>query len=282
MTIQLSLNQATTRPYSLAETAEAAAAAGVSYMGLWLEPVAEIGVAETRRVLEATGITPTSMCRAGFVADKSGAALGKALDDTRRALDVSAETGAPYLTFIAGGLPAGDRSFTRAAGRVTDALAALVPHAAEVGVKLALEPLHPLFATDRSVITTVRQGLRTIEDLPAEHVGLLIDAWATFWDPELAAGLSEAGAAQRLLGYQINDFALPLPLPENMNGRGLPGSGEIDLVSLTEWMMAAGYRDPIEVEVFNEELWRQPLDVIVARTVESFNRVFGLEATGKG
>ncbi|QZY50912.1 sugar phosphate isomerase/epimerase family protein [Leucobacter tenebrionis] len=268
--MKLSLNQATTRPYGLPETAAAAAAAGIEHIGLWLEPVQQIGTAATRALLRDTGLTPTSMCRVGFVADKQGTALREALDATRHALDVCAEVGAPYLTFIAGGLTANDRSISNAELRIADALGELVPHAQQTGVKLALEPIHPLFVHDRSVVTTVRQGLRVVEELAVEHVGLLIDAWATFWDPELESSLADAGSAGRLFGYQINDFTLPLPLPENMNGRVMPGEGTIDLPGLTHSMIEAGYRDPIEVEVFNEELWRLPLEVIVARTVESF------------
>src|SRR5690606_9988059 len=126
----------------------------------------------------------------------------------RRALDVCAELKVPYLTFIAGGLLPQDRSIANAERRLAEALASLVPHAEQTGVQLALEPLHPLFVDDRSIITTVGQALRVVRDLPAAQVGLLIDAWATFWDPELEASLSAAGVAGRLSGYQINDFAL--------------------------------------------------------------------------
>lgn len=268
--MKLSLNQATTRPYPLVDTAEEASRAGIGHIGLWTEPVLELGVARTRRLLADTGLTVSSVCRVGFVADKEGAALRAALDDVRHALDLSAEVGSPVLTFIAGGLPAGDRDVRRAEGRVHDALASLVPHARQSGVRLALEPLHPLFVTSRSVVTSVGQALRVIGQLPAEAAGVLVDAYATFWDPDLPADLAAAGP--RIAGYQVNDFALPLPAPENMNGRLLPGEGEIDLAGLTRHVARAGYRGPIEVEVFSDELWRLPLRTIVARTVEAFSR----------
>lgn len=268
--IELSLNQATTRPYPLVDTAQAASRAGVRHIGLWLDPVAELGVTRTRRLLADTGLGVSSMCRSGFVADQEGAGLDRALDDVRHALDLSAEVGSPFLTFIAGGLPAANRDIRRAEERVREALETLVPHAQAVGVRLALEPLHPLFVTGRSCVTSVGQALRVIEGLPVEAVGVLVDAYATFWDPDLAVSLAAAGP--RIAGYQVNDFALPLPVPENMNGRLLPGDGEIDLVSLTQDVFAAGYRGPVEVEVFNDDLWRLPLETIIARTVESFSR----------
>lgn len=270
--MELSLNQATTRPYPLTKTAEAASAAGIRNIGLWLEPVAELGAQVTKSLLSDTGLTPTSMCRSGFVAGKSAAELDTVLSAVKRDLDLCAEVGAPYLTFIAGGLPEDDRSVANAECRVRDALAQLVPHAQETGVRLALEPLHPLFVTDRSIVTTIDQALRVVADLDSSSIGVLVDAWATFWDPDISAALGRAGAAGRLFGYQVNDFALPLPLPENMNGRVMPGDGLIDLAALTEDVLAAGYADPIEVEVFNEDIWTLPLEEIISQVVDTFDR----------
>ncbi|GGM62184.1 sugar phosphate isomerase/epimerase family protein [Microbacterium saperdae] len=264
----LSINQATTRPYALTDTARASSAAGVRHLGLWLEPVAELGAAETVRLLDETGIRATSMSRTGFVADKSGAALHSALDDVRRAIELSAAVGAPTLSFIAGGLAPGDRDLRAGAGRVRDALEVLAPEARAAGVRLQLEPLHPLFATSRSVVTTVRQALGIIEGLPVESVGILVDAYATFWDADLHDALLAAG--ERIAGYQVNDFVLPLPAEDHMLGRLLPGEGGIDLDAITASVIQAGYTDPIEVEVFHEQLWALPLETIIERTVRTF------------
>lgn len=275
--IELSLNQATTRPYSLEETAEQAAEAGIRWIGLWTDPVAELGIPATRKTLENTGLAVSSLCRVGFVADKRDSALAAALDEARRAIDTAHDLGALQLTFIAGGLPEWDRSIRTAEERVAEALAEIAPYAENAGVRLALEPLHPLFVTGRSVVTTIAQALRVIQDLPVEAVGILVDAYAVFWDPELRTSLHEAAA--RIAGYQINDFALPLPMPEHMNGRLIPGDGELDLVELTREVLGAGYDGPIEVEVFNDELWSRPLKEIIDRTVAGFASSIGALST---
>ena len=268
--MELSLNQATTRPYPLPETAEAASRAGIGHIGLWVEPVEAIGIDATRKLLADTGLRVTSVCRVGFVADQSGADLTRALDRVKSALDLANAVGAPMLTFIAGGLPADDRSIARAEGRVRDALEQLEPYARQAGVRLALEPLHPLFVGSRSVVTTIAQALGVIDGLPAESFGILVDAYATFWDSTFEASVAEAGP--RIAGYQVSDFALPLPTPEPMNGRLFPGDGEIDLVPLTQAVRRAGFTGACEVEIFNDDIWRLPLEVIVNRTVDSFNR----------
>lgn len=264
--MRLSLNQATTRPYGLAETARAASAAGVRDIGLWLESVAEVGTAEAGRILRDTGMAPSSMSRVGFVADKEGVELEAAIDASKRALDVCAELEVPYLAFIPGGLGAPVRQSTDAGeARVRDALERLAPHAAGTGVALAVEPLHPLQVCDRSVISRVAQALRVIEDLPAERFGVLVDAWATHWDPELREAILLAGAQGRLRGYQIDDFVLPLPTPDYANGRVMPGEGWIDLRSISSWVAEAGYSGPVEVEVFNKDIWALPLEEIIDR-----------------
>ncbi len=271
--MKLCLNQATTMPYGLSETIDAAARAGIPHIGLWVEPVEATGVAATRRLLADTGVTATSMSRVGFLADKSGRELDQAYDAVRRALAACAELSVPTLSFVAGGLPAHDRSIRSAEARVRDALERLQPDVAASGVRLQLEPIHPLFVNDRSMVTTVGQALRIVDGLPAEQYGVLVDSWATFWDPEFEDSVARAGAEGRLAGYQINDYALPLPFPNNMNGRLMPGDGVIDLVGMTRTMRSAGYSGPVENEVFNDEIWRLPLAEIVRLTVESFDRV---------
>ncbi|WP_177179957.1 sugar phosphate isomerase/epimerase [Arthrobacter sp. yr096] len=269
-TVELSLNQATTRPYPLIATAEAAMQAGIRHIGLWIEPVQEIGIARTRRLLADTGLSVSSVCRAGFLAGKEGAELKEAMDSVRRALDLSHEVGSPMLTLIAGGFPEHDRSIRNAEDRLRARIEELEPHARETGVRLALEPLHPLFVQSRSVVTRIAQAHRVIKDFPAETVGILVDAYATAWDPTFDDDVLAAGP--RIAGYQVSDFALPLPIPDNMNGRLFPGDGSLDLGSLTASVRRAGFIGPVEVEIFNEDIWELPLQTIVDRTVDSFAR----------
>lgn len=267
MTTQLSMNQATTRGYSLPDTAEALSAAGISAIGLWIEPVDEIGIDETKTLLADNGLSVSSICRVGFVAGKHGTELAAAHDTTKRAIDMAAEVGSPMVTFIAGGLPAGDKNLPAAALRVRDSLEELVPYAQNAGVVLALEPIHPLFASDRSVVTTVAQALDLIADLPATAAGVLIDTYAVWWDPRILESLARAG--ERIAGFQVSDFGVPLSA-DNMNSRLMIGDGCIDFRTLVKAAQKAGYKGPIEAEIFNNELWTLPLNMIVHRTVEAF------------
>lgn len=271
--MQLCLNQATTMPYPLDDTIRAAAAGGIPAIGLWVEPVEEAGVEVVRTWLADAGVRATSMSRVGFLANKRGAELRAAQDAVRRALEMCAALEVPTLSFVAGGLPADDRSLRAAEQRVRETLELVQPEVASSGVQLMLEPIHPLFVNDRSIVTSLGQALRLVDGLPAAQYGVLIDSWATFWDAELHDAIARAGAEGRLAGYQVNDFALPLPSPNNMNGRLMPGDGVIDLVAMTRAVIDAGFAGPIEVEVFNDDIWALPLEEIVALTVSTFERM---------
>jgi len=137
---------------------------------------------------------------------------------------------------------------------VAEGIGRVAPYALERGVNLAIEPLHPMFAADRSVIVTLAQALDIAEQHPAEAVGVVIDTFHVFWDPEAFAGIERAG--DRIVSFQICDW--PVPLPDVLLGRVLPGDGVIDIAAYDAAVTAAGYTGPIEVEVFNESIWALP------------------------
>jgi len=159
---------------------------------------------------------------------------------------------------VVGGLPPGSRDLAGARRRVAEAIADLAPYAAERGVRLALEPLHPLFCADRSVLSTLDQALAVADEHRAEVVGVLVDAYHVWWDPALEDAVRRA--AGRIGGYQVCDWVLPLGA-DVLLARGMMGDGHIDLPGLTALVDAAGYQGDIEVEIFNAELWAaEPTD----------------------
>ena len=157
---RLSWNLATTREkWGLLEAAEGLAKAGVGAMAPWRDAVDAAGMAAAKRALAANGLRPSSLCRAGMFPAPDAAGRAAALDDNRRAVDMAAEIGAPVLTLIAGGLAQGSRDLAAAHGMVEDGVAALLPHARAAGVKLAIEPLHPMYAADRACVNSLSHAL---------------------------------------------------------------------------------------------------------------------------
>ena len=272
---RFSLNQATVKHASLAEAISATTAAGIQSIGVWREPVAEIGLDAAVGLIAHSGLRVSSLCRGGFFTAPEGVERTAALDDTRRAIDetaalaaAGADGSAAVLVLVAGGLPEGSRDLVGARERVRDALGALEPHAASAGVTLAVEALHPMFAADRAVVSTLGQAIDLAVSAGAA-VGVVVDSYHVWWDPQVEAEIARAGELGRIASYQVCDWLTPLPA-DVLLGRGVPGEGHIDFARLTRAVVDAGYTGDIECEIFNADVWARPYDDVASQVAEAF------------
>ena len=264
MTGEFSFNQATAQNWPVPEMIAACATAGVTQVGLWREPVQEYGVERTVRALADAGLGVSTLCRGGFFDRPDW------LDSNQRAIDEAAALGAPVLVLVSGGLPDRSRDLDAARAHVGDAIATLAPYAAAEGVRLAIEPLHPMFASDRCVINTLCQALAVAEPHPSETVGVVVDTYHVWWDDRIYDDIARAGG--RIASFQIADWITPLP-EGVLTGRALPGEGCIEIGRLWRAVLAAGYAGPVEVEIFNTELWALPGEEILDRAMRAWNRI---------
>lgn len=251
---RFSINQMTVRQLSLPELTEACVTLGVPGVGLWRAPVQEYGVEAAAALVRDAGLAVTTLCRGGFLTAADAAGRAEALADNRAAIDEAVTLGTDTLVLVSGGLPPGERDLGAARERIADALAELAPYAGERGVRLAIEPLHPMFAADRCVVSTLDQALELAERFPAEQVGVVVDTYHVWWDDRAPAAV--ARAAGRIFSFQLADWVTPLPAGV-LNGRGMLGEGSVDLRAWCGRVAEAGYRGPVEVELFNDELWRR-------------------------
>jgi sugar phosphate isomerase/epimerase len=263
---RLSLNTATTKRLNLAEAIAAVQRAGLSYVGLWRDRVAEVGLPEAAKMIEESGLTVSSLCRGGFLTAADPAGQRAALEDNRSAIVEAATLGTRELIMVVGGLE-GDKDLLAARQRAADRIAELVPYAAEHNVRLVLEPLHPMYAADRAVLSTLEQALDLAEPFPAETVGVVVDTFHVWWDPKLSEQIARAGREGRLASYQVDDFNLPIAA-DALLSRGMIGDGVIDFDSIGRWVTAAGYDGPIEVEIFNADIWAADADDVLATLKE--------------
>lgn len=271
---RLSLNTATTKSWNLQQSVEGAARAGLSAIGVWRDRIQEVGVARAAEMVADNGMRVSSLCRGGFLTATTPTDIRQALDDNKRAIEEAAVLGTGELVMVVGGLPAatspggpahpdGDRDLVGARERVRERIGDLVPIALEHQVRLALEPLHPIFAADRAVISTLGQALDMAEAFPAEAVGVVVDTYHVWWDPDLRTQVARAGAAGRISSYQVCDWVLPLAA-DPLLSRGHVGDGYIDFGAITRWVADSGYTGDVEVEIFNQAIWDTPGDETLA------------------
>lgn len=267
---RLSLNQRTTQRWSVAEAVAGCVRGGLPSIGLWRGPVAEVGVEQARTLVADAGLRVSSLCRGGFLTAAEEPERAAALDDNRRAIDEAAALEAACLVMVVGGLPADSKDLVGARERVADAITDLAPYAAARGVHLGLEPLHPIFAADRSVLSTLSQALDIADQFPVGQVGVVVDSFNIWWDPEVLPQIARAGA--RIASYQISDWILPIP-EDNLLCRGMIGDGYIDFDSLQAAVDTAGYAGDVEVEIFNAGVWATDPDEVVATIKDRAGRI---------
>ncbi|AYY13910.1 sugar phosphate isomerase/epimerase [Actinobacteria bacterium YIM 96077] len=258
---RLSLNQKTTNRWGVDEAVDGCVRAGLEAIGLWREPVHDAGVARAAELVHDAGLRVSSLCRGGFLTAREGPARRQTIDDNRRAIDEAVELGTTCLVMVVGGLPEGDRDLAGARQRVADGIAELAPYARERGVRLALEPMHPLYCADRGVLSTLGQALDIAEQHPADTVGVVVDTFHVWWDPEIERQIARARG--RIASFQVCDWITPFP-GDALLSRGMMGDGHIDFRYLRRLVDDAGYDGDIEVEIFNAELWATNPDDVVA------------------
>ncbi|MFF1506113.1 sugar phosphate isomerase/epimerase family protein [Streptomyces sp. NPDC058326] len=239
---------------------------GVPGVGLWRAPVQEYGVEAAAALVRDAGLSVTTLCRGGFFTAEGWE------EDNRAAIDEAVTLGTDTLVLVSGGLTAACPDLSSARARIAEAIGALAPYAGERGVRLAIEPLHPMYASDRCAVSTLDQALEIAERFPASEVGVTVDTYHLWWDDRAPAAVERAGAEGRIHSFQLADWTTPLPQGV-LNGRGQLGDGCIDLRAWADLVEKAGYTGPVEVELFNDELWARDGVEVLEETLERFGRV---------
>jgi len=266
---RLSLNTKTTNSWTLAEAVDGAARAGIPALGLWRDRVHEAGLEKAAKLVRDAGLRVSSLGRGGFLTATDETGIAGALEDNKRAVDEAATLGTDALVMVVGGLPEGDVDLVGARERVAERLAELAPYAGDHGVKLVLEPLHPMYVADRAVISTLGQALDLAAPHPVDAVAVVVDTFHVFWDPDIAAQIERAGVEGRIASYQVCDFNLPIPA-DALLARGMMGDGVIDFASITRMVAATGYTGDVEVEIFNEAVWASDPDDVLATMAQRY------------
>ena len=265
----LSINLATVREqWNVREAVEACRRHGIGAVDPWRDQIAAIGLNTCVRAVKDNGMRVTGYCRGGMFPAADAAGRQAAIDDNRRAIDEAVALGAECLVIVAGGLPPGSRDMVAARAMVADGLAAVLPYARSCNMPLAIEPLHPMTAADRCVVSTLAQALDLCDAL-GDGVGVTIDTYHVWWDPDLAHQIARAGAGGKILAHHICDWLVPTR--DLLLDRGMMGDGVIDLRGFRAMIEAAGFFGPQEVEIFSSEnWWKRPGDEVLRTCIERY------------
>ena len=258
---QLSINLATIRERStISEALDLVARLGIPAVSPWRDQIAQIGLKATARQIRELGLRVSGVCRGGMFPADTQKEWEANLEDNLRALEEAVELNADCLVLVTGGLPKGSRDLVKARQQVEEGIAWLLERAIPPGIPLAIEPLHPMYCADRSVVNTLSQAL-DLCDLLGEGVGVACDVYHLWWDPDLQTQIARTGQS-RIFAYHICDWLSDTK--HLLLDRGMMGDGVIDLPKIRNWVENTGYSGFHEVEIFSQENWwkRDPEEVL--------------------
>jgi sugar phosphate isomerase/epimerase len=275
----LSINTATLRKQGdLLAIIQACSRHGIRAISPWRDQVADVGLARATRAVKDASLELSGYCRGGmFPADR--ARRQEVRDDNRRAVDEARALDSCCLVLVVGGLPqysrpgsAPSKDIAASHAMVEEGIAELLEYAKRASMPLAIEPLHPMYAADRACVNTMRHALDVCDRLDPDRsgaLGLAVDVYHTWWDPDLVAQVARAGR-ERLLAFHVCDWLVPTT--HLLNDRGMMGDGVIDIPYLRRLVEGAGFNGHVEVEIFSEHWWAHSMDELLTTCIERRKR----------
>ena len=262
---RLAIHTMTTKPWSLTEACEDYVKLEIGGVCPWVEHVEPVGVAEAARIIKGSGLRVPAYVRGGFFVSDSASEREAAIDRNRRLLDDARTLGAEMLVIVPGAQPG--VPLEEARSMVCDGLGAVVEHARRAGVKLALEPLHPMYAGDRSCINTIASVREVCDRVDHGSLGVAVDVYHIWWEPRLPEQIAALGKEHRLLAFHICDFKAETK--HLLLDRGLMGEGVVPIQDIRATVESAGFEGIVEVEIFSERYWAGDQHEFLGKIVEA-------------
>ena len=258
---RLAVHTQTTKPWSLQQCIEGYTRAGIRGISVWRHTLDPLGAQAAGRMLRDAGMHVPALVRGGFFVADDAKRRQAAIDVNRTCIDEAAAIGADMVVLVVGAVPG--IPLDEARKQVGEGIAAVLDHAAASKVKLAIEPMHPMYAADRNCINRMAEARRICEQLRHPMLGIAIDVYHTWWDPDLEQEIALAGRQGTLLGFHVCDWRVETR--HFLNDRGLMGDGCIPIRTIRGWVEAAGFRGFSEVEVFSDDYWAMDQDAYLDR-----------------
>jgi len=263
---RLAIHTQTNKPWTLAQCVDAYSRAGIRGISVWRDVLDKAGASDAAKLLRGAGMSVPALVRGGFFPAADAKSRQAAIDDNLRCLDDAAVIGAEMVVLVVGAVPGMELGEARE--QVTEGIARLLDHAGAVNVKLAIEPLHPMYAADRSCINRMAEARAVCEALQNPLVGIAVDVYHVWWDPDLEAEIALAGRQKTLFAFHVCDWRVNTR--NLLTDRGLMGDGCIPIRKIRSWVEATGFKGFNEVEVFSEDYWSMDQHTYLTRITDAY------------
>ncbi len=263
---QLCIHTITTKPWSIDTAVNHFSKAGVKGITVWRDALEGRNIKQTGALIKNAGLSIVSLCRGGFFPAKDVAKRKVAIVDNKKAIEEAAQLGAPMIVLVCGADPS--QSLEDSRKQIHDGIAAILPEAKAAGVKLAIEPLHPMYADTRSAINTLAQANDMAVALNSPFVGVAIDVYHLWWDPALEQEIKRCGTNNHLFAFHICDWNVPTT--DFLLDRGIMGEGCIPVRKIRSWVEATGFKGFHEVEIFSTKFWKEDQSQFLNKIITAY------------
>jgi sugar phosphate isomerase/epimerase len=263
---KLCIHTITTKPWQFETSVEKFAAAGVAGITIWRDAVDGRDLKGVGDLVRSNNMSIVSYCRGGFFPHTEQNDRKAAIDDNLRMIDEAAAIGAPLIVLVCGSSPA--QPLAQSREQIRDGIEALIPRCVDMGIKLAIEPLHPMYADNRSAINTLRQANEMAEYFQSDTVGVAVDIYHLWWDPDLEQEIYRCGKNNNLYAFHICDWKTPTT--DFLLDRGLMGEGCIPVRQIRDWVGKAGFNGFNEVEIFSNHYWGMNQGIFLDKILDSY------------
>lgn len=264
--LKLCIHTITTKPWSLQQAVEKYSDNGIKGISVWRQWLDEKGPKASGKLLREAGLDVVSLVRGGFFLGQTARERQRSIDENKKILDEAAIIGAPAVVLVCGSVPSQPLAESRK--QITDGIASILDHAAEVDVKLSIEPLHPMYADSRSAVNTLKQANDICDTLKSPLVGVAVDVYHLWWDPNLHREIERCGKSGYLFSFHICDWMTPTN--DLLNDRGVMGEGCINIKEIRGWVEDAGFSGYNEVEIFSNRWWGKDQDVFLKAIIDGY------------
>lgn len=256
----------TNRPWNLETCLKNYSKAGVYGITVWRNLLENKDLQEAGKLLEDNGMNVVSLARGGFFPSADKARREAAISDNLLAIEQAVVIGAPLIVLVCGADPR--QSLEKSREQIAEGILKILPAATNAGIRLGIEPLHPMYAGDRSAINTLRQANDMADLINSEQVGVVIDVYHLWWDDRLHEEINRSAVAGRLFAFHVSDWNVPTV--DLMNDRGLMGDGCINIPKIRDWMEENGFSGFSEVEIFSEKYWAMDQTEFLAKIKQAY------------
>ena len=263
---KLCMHTITTKPWGVEEAAKHFSTAGIKGITVWRDALEGRNIRQTGNLLREHDLSVVSLCRGGFFPNKDTGKRRLAIDDNKKAIEEAADLGTSMLVLVCGADPA--QSLEESRKQIHDGIAEIIPDASAAGVKLTIEPLHPMYADKRSAINTLAQANDMAEALNSPCVGIAVDVYHLWWDPSLEKEIKRCGENGNLSAFHICDWKVPTT--DFLLDRGLMGEGCININQVRAWVEAAGFKGFNEVEIFSNVYWKEDQAEFLKKIIKAY------------